>query len=60
MSSEFSDLPPFVDSDAGVVIAKQDANGRMVMAVDTTTLPPDLFRRLFPSGKADRIHVTAP
>ena len=41
-------LPPFNESDG--VIARQDGVGNLVMAVDPTTLPPDLFRILFPSG----------
>ena len=48
--ADFSDFPPFVDSDDGVVIARFDGDGNLVMAVDPTTLPPDLFRKLFPSG----------
>jgi hypothetical protein len=37
-------------SDGGMVIATLDADGNLRMAVDPTTLPPDLFHILFPSG----------
>jgi hypothetical protein len=33
-----------------MVIATLDAGGNLRMAVDPTTLPPDLFHILFPSG----------
>ena len=36
--------------DGGMVIARLDSVGNLRMAVDPTTLPPALFRILFPSG----------
>jgi hypothetical protein len=41
-------LPRFSEADG--VVARLDADGNLVMVVDPTTLPPDLFRKLFPSG----------
>jgi hypothetical protein len=37
-------------TDEGCVIAMLDADGNLEMVVDPMTLPPELFRILFPSG----------
>jgi len=45
-------------TEEGIIVGKMDESGTLVMAVDPTTLPPDLFRILFPSGKAGRTPET--
>lgn len=52
----FTDLLPFNEKDG--TVARFDEFGNLVMAVDPTTLPPDLFRKLFPSGRPSRTPET--
>lgn len=50
-NDDWSSLPPYVEKGGGEVIMGFNSDRVLVMRVNPLTLPPDLFRKLFPSGK---------